>query len=165
MRYDKSKKRFGFYLAAAALVTLCGLLVACATSSSRTYSSVVEYLYPGKAEPLEKMSIPVLSLPLKVGIAFVPEAAPTRFGMPLAKMPGRFSAITEQERIALMKEVSEDFSKYAFVKQPIELIPSQYLTPGGSFTNLDQIHTMCGIDVIALISYDQVQFTDEGRLT
>jgi rhombotail lipoprotein len=154
-----------FCLLAFVFVALSGLLAACASSSSRTYSSVVEYLYPGKTDPVEKVSIPVLSLPLKVGIAFVPEVAPMHSGKPLAKMAGRFSPITEQERIALMKEISEDFTKYPFVKQPIELIPSQYLSPGGSFTNLDQIRTMYGVDVIALISYDQVQFTDEGFLS
>ena len=45
------------------------------------------------------------------------------------------------------------------------MIPSAYLTPGGSFTNLSQIQTMYGIDVIALVSYDQVQFTDAGVLS
>lgn len=35
----------------------------------------------------------------------------------------------------------------------------------GSFANLDQIRTMYGVDAIALLSYDQVQFTDEGMLS
>ncbi|MFQ5487965.1 MAG: rhombotarget lipoprotein, partial [Gammaproteobacteria bacterium] len=42
---------------------------------------------------------------------------------------------------------------------------SAYLTPAGVFSNLDQIRNMYGIDVIALVSYDQVQFTDEGMLS
>jgi rhombotail lipoprotein len=155
-----------FYLWFFVFVVFSGLLAACAIGSSRTYSSVVEYLYPGKAEPVEKASIPALALPLKVGIAFVPELAPMRTGAPtFGKAPARVSPITEQEKMVLMKEISEDFTKYPFVKQPIELIPGQYLSPGGSFTNLDQIRTMYGVDVIALISYDQVQFTDEGFLS
>jgi len=60
-----------------------------------------------------------------------------------------------------MDEVSKHFKKYEFVKE-IELIPSPYLTEKGSFANLDQIRTMYGVDVIALLSYDQTQFTDEG---
>jgi rhombotail lipoprotein len=44
----------------------------------------------------------------------------------------------------------------------IEIIPTAYLTPKGGFANLDQIRTMYGLDVIALLSYDQVQFTDRG---
>ena len=35
-------------------------------------SSVVNYLYPGEANPLPPTTIPVLRLPLRVGIAFVP---------------------------------------------------------------------------------------------
>jgi rhombotail lipoprotein len=60
-----------------------------------------------------------------------------------------------------MKQVSDDFKKYPFV-QSIQLIPSTYLTPQGGFDNLDQLRQMFGVDVIALLSYDQVQFTDEG---
>lgn len=63
--------------------------------------------------------------------------------------------------MSLMDEVSKHFKKYEFVKE-IELIPSPYLTGKGSFANLDQIRTMYGVDVIALLSYDQTQFTDEG---
>ena len=61
----------------------------------------------------------------------------------------------------LMKEVSKNFKIYDFVKS-IELIPSAYLRDKGSFANLDQIRTMYGVDVVALLSYDQTQFTDEG---
>ncbi len=71
---------------------------------------------------------------------------------------------SERDRIALMQEVSGHFKKHQFVKS-IELIPSAYLTPGGSFSNLDQLRTMFGIDVIALLSYDQAQFTDQGSLS
>ncbi|MGH9896236.1 MAG: rhombotarget lipoprotein, partial [bacterium] len=122
-------------------------------------SSVVEYLYPDKAEPVETPTIPTLSLPLKVGLAFVPEGQRKgrsgRSGEPV---------FTEKEKIALMEEVSGHFKKYPFVKA-IELIPTAYLTPRGSFANLDQLRTMFGVDVIVLLSYDQAQFTDEGFLS
>ena len=60
--------------------------------------------------------------------------------------------------------MAENFRGYDFVSD-IEVISSAYLTPGGGFQNLEQIRTMYGIDVIALVSYDQVQFTDEGFLS
>lgn len=47
----------------------------------------------------------------------------------------------------------------------IAVIPSDYLTRGGSFTNLNQIKNMYDIDVIALVSYDQVQFTNSDFLS
>jgi rhombotail lipoprotein len=66
--------------------------------------------------------------------------------------------------MALMKHISAEFKKYPFI-QSIDLIPTAYLTPGGSFDNLDQIRTMYGVDAIMLLSYDQVQFTGEGWLS
>jgi rhombotail lipoprotein len=36
---------------------------------------VVQYLYPDKKAPAERAAIPFLSLPIKAGIAFVPEAS------------------------------------------------------------------------------------------
>ncbi len=72
--------------------------------------------------------------------------------------------LSELDKMDLLKQVSSEFKQYPFVKS-IEIIPSPYLTPGGSFANLDQIRTMYGVDVIALFSYDQVQHTDEGLLS
>ena len=46
--------------------------------------------------------------------------------------------------MALMKEASKHFKKYPFVKS-IELIPTTYLRPGGSFANLDQLRSMFGV--------------------
>jgi len=131
-------------------VAVYGMLTGCATTKSRHYSSnVVQYLYPNQRQHVETPQIPLLSLPLKVGIAFVPETMAT----PLT--------LTEMNKVDLMNEVSTHFKKYDFVKS-IEIISSPYLTRNGSFANLDQIRTMFGVDVIALLSYDQTRFTDEG---
>jgi rhombotail lipoprotein len=122
----------------------------CAHQAKRhNSSSVYEYLYSDKEGYIETPGTPLLSLPLRVGIAFVPETS------------GRHRTLTEKDKMSLMNEVSKHFKKYEFVKD-IELIPSAYLTKKGSFANLDQIRTMYGVDVIALLSYDQTQFTDEG---
>jgi len=110
-------------------------------------------LYPNK-QYAEVPAIPRLSLPLNVGIAFVPES----------KAAFRGSRLSEKEMMELMDRISSEFKKLPFVKN-IEVIPSAYLTPNGGFANLDQIRTMYGIDVIALLSYDQVQHTDEGLLS
>jgi rhombotail lipoprotein len=73
-------------------------------------------------------------------------------------------SLTETEKTRLLERLADHFRRHEFVGD-IEVIPSVYLTPNGSFANLDQIRTMHGIDVIALVSYDQVQFTDEGILS
>lgn len=120
---------------------------------SRYTSSVVEYLYPDK-EVAEAPAIPHLSLPLRVGVAFVPEPE---------RGPGA-RRLSEKEKMDLMVRISSEFKTLPFVKG-IEFIPTAYLTTGGGFTNLDQIRTMYGIDVVALLSFDQVQHTDEGLLS
>jgi len=74
------------------------------------------------------------------------------------------SRLSEKDKIDLMDRITAEFRKLAFVND-IEVIPSAYLTQGGSFTNLDQIRTMHGVDVMALLSYDQVQHTNEGLLS
>jgi len=83
---------------------------------------------------------------------------------PLNLRSGGQFMLTEKKRQDLMQEVANHFKKYPFVKD-IEVIPSAYLSPRGSFANLDQIKTMYGVSVIVLLSYDQTQFTDEGALS
>ena len=128
------------------IVTLAGCVY---SPSERHYSSsVVKYLYSDKQVEV-KPQIPTLSLPLSVGIAFVPSSS------------GSDSQLTENQKRTLMEKIAEHFKRYDYVKN-IEIIPSPYLQPEGGFANLDQIRTMFGVDVIALVSYDQHQFTDQG---
>lgn len=145
------------------ILTLSLALVAgCAGQQVRNRSSVVDYLYPNTQVAVQP-DIPVLNLPIKVGIAFVPEHGSRTTGMSF--WSGSFgSSLTEEKKTALLTRIADHFKSQKFVSE-IEVIPSAYLTPGGSFANLDQIRTMYGADVIALVSYDQVQFTDESFLS
>lgn len=141
------------------------LLAGCATTQSRYYSSTVDFLYPDKKDPVEKPSVPVMTIPIKVGIAFVPDAGQysrsRNFWQSMAgARPDSFKLI-ETQKAELMQQVAKHFRKYPFIGT-IEIIPSAYLKPQGSFANLDQIRTMYGVDAIALLAVDQVQFTDEG---
>ncbi|UCD78710.1 MAG: rhombotarget lipoprotein [Desulfobacterales bacterium] len=143
-------KSFRNYSLMLLILLVCVAFMGCAHQTKRHHSSsVYEYLYSDKEGHIESPSIPILSLPLRVGIAFVPETG------------GRHDTLTEKDKMDLMNEVAKHFKKYKFVKD-IELIPSAYLTGKGSFANLDQIRTMYGVDAIALLSYDQTQFTEEG---
>lgn len=139
------------------ILVVLSSLIGCAeyfgSRQSRYTSSVVDYLYPQR-EIAETPSVPHLSLPLNVGIAFVPESATT----------AAINRLSRKEKMDLMERISSEFRTLPFIKE-IELIPTDYLMNGGGFTNLDQIKTIYGIDVIALISYDQVQHTDEGLLS
>jgi len=121
---------------------------------SRQASSVVDFLYPDKSDVVVTPAIPRLSLPMNVGIAFVPSTS------------GRYTNydLNTKQKMSLMESIADDFKKYEFIKN-IELIPTEYLRQAGSFDNLDQIKTMYGVDVMVLLSYDQVQYTDEGFIS
>jgi rhombotail lipoprotein len=131
------------------------------TSQTRYANSLYNYLYSGEAAHRDVATLPVLSLPLRVGIAFVP---PDRPEGSAGYMPSDDAQFSENEKMDLMKKISAEFKSCPYVTN-IELIPSAYLTPRGSFANLDQIHTMYDVDVMVLLSYDQVQFTDQGLLS
>jgi rhombotail lipoprotein len=115
-------------------------------------TSLVQFLYPNDSQHVETEGIPTLNLPLRVGIAFVPSAS---WGV---------SGLSGAAKADLLKRVAGEFRGLAYVKS-IEVIPDGYLRPSGGFENLDQVKAMFGLDVIALVSYDQVQFTHEGFLS
>ena len=150
------------------LVLLLGSLVlgGCATGKIHQATSVVDYLYTNEHDASAKPGVPKLELPLRIGIAFVPSIQPAQSSHSFLAFPTFNSgyALTEQQKMDLMLKVANHFKKYPFV-DTIELIPSAYLTPRGGFANLSELHTMYGIDVIALLSYDQAQFTDESALS
>jgi rhombotail lipoprotein len=123
-------------------------------------SSVVSFLYPKQANPLPPTSIPVLRLPLRVGIAFVPSGT--------AQQNGGYhrgaSDLSEMQKTALLQRVAAEFKGREFI-EAIEIVPTTYLRPEGSFENLEQVRRMLNFDVIALVAYDQVQFTNENLLS
>lgn len=126
------------------------LLTGCSLHNKNIHksSSVVHYLYPNKQKKIEPQ-IPSLRLPLRVGIAFVPEFD---------------KVLTEETKLRLLQNVASKFKKYNFVDS-IEIIPSAYLKKEGSFSNLTQLSTMYNVDVMALVAYDQQQFTDDSALS
>jgi rhombotail lipoprotein len=141
------------------------------TAKYMNFSSVVDFLYPKGSSIVVEPTVPTLNIPVKVGIAFVPEKLSRSRGVTLwSRILGGDlfiiggGELAEAEKSDLLEKVADNFRKYEFVSE-IEVIPSAYLTEGGSFQNLDQIRTIYGIDIIALVSYDQVQFTDEGLLS
>jgi rhombotail lipoprotein len=152
------------WLALGVLATVAVLVAGCdtfwGTRDHHRASNLYSYLYPGQKEHVDAPGVPVLSLPLRVGIAFVPAGVGGRNNYSF----GEDQNFSESQKLELMKQISGEFKQYPFVKS-IELIPSAYLTPKGGFANLNQIRTMYDVDVMALLSYDQVQFTDEGMLS
>ncbi|MBS0355595.1 MAG: rhombotarget lipoprotein [Proteobacteria bacterium] len=112
--------------------------------------SIVEYLYPQGDKPTLKPSLPELHLPLRVGIAFVPG--------------DNYSNLGESDRNQLIDRVKAAFANRPYIAK-IETIPSNYLRSRGGFGNLEQAARMFNVDVVVLLSYDQIQFTDTNRLS
>jgi len=138
------------------------LLANCGGMRTNTKSSVIDFLYPKGMESSTVATVPQLQLPVKVGLAFVPDARKRSQGFGYTFNSG--STFLEANKNELLKVIAKNFEVMDFVDS-IEVIPSAYLSAGGSFANLEQIKTMYGVDVMALVSYDQMQFTDEGMLS
>lgn len=112
-------------------------------------SSLVDYLYPkGEEPPPISDRPPHLNLPLHVGVAFVP-----------ASDSGR-AALSAAERQNLLERARKAFGARPFIKD-ITIVPDAYLRAGKGFSTLDQVTRMYGLDVIALVSYDQVSYVDD----
>jgi rhombotail lipoprotein len=118
----------------------------------RQAGSVVDYLYPdAKEAPKMEATVTRLRLPVRVGIAFAPGGG---YGG---------GSLQEAAKTQLLERVKASFSQYDYIGS-IEVIPSSYLRPRGGFANLDQVARMFDVDVIALVSYDQIRFNDTNRL-
>lgn len=144
------------FLPVLALVLLSG----CAGMESRAVSSSYAFLYPQKVEQVEEPGTAVLNLPVRVGVAFVPETQ-SRSGFSFWQGMSVSSEMPEAYKHELLERVAAAFGDREFI-DTIEIIPTAYLRKGGSFENLEQLATMYNIDVMALVSYDQIQVTDEG---
>jgi len=131
------------------------LLASCASVNQRSAQqagSIVDYLYPeSKNPPAMTPTVTRLRPPVRVGIAFVPGSS---WG----------NGLPEAEKIKLLNRVKDSFSKHAYIGK-IEVIPSQYMRAKGGFTNLEQVARMFDVEVVALLSYDQMQFNDTNALS
>jgi rhombotail lipoprotein len=134
------------------LVALAGCASMVANRGAKQVGSVVDYLYPNAKEaPQMRASVTHLRPPVRVGVAFVPGG-------------GLGAGLPEADKLKLLERVKGSFSKHDFIGN-IEIIPSTYLLPKGGFNNLEQVSRMFNVEVVALLSYDQVQFNDTNALS
>jgi rhombotail lipoprotein len=110
-------------------------------------SSLVDYLYPdGEIPPAVDGNLPYLSLPVRVGIAFIPSQ--------------NSEDITAAEKQELMEHVADAFRDRDFV-QSIESIPETYMRSARGVQGMKQVAALNGVDIMALVSYDQISFSSE----
>ena len=113
-------------------------------------TSLVEFLYPNGAPPPAQDSQPQLHLPLRVGLAFLPSNGEPRIGPDAA------------QKEALLQEIRKHFVSRKFIAE-IVLIPDYYLLGKRGFEGLEGVQRLYGIDLMALVSYDQVAHEDDNR--
>jgi rhombotail lipoprotein len=113
-------------------------------------SSLVEFLYPNQQLPPRDDTIPELHVPLRVGLAFLPAHGDGNYGGPDAA-----------QREELLERIKQRFRTRKFVSD-IVVIPDYYLGSQRGFAALEQVQRLYGVDVLALVSYDQVRHTDEN---
>lgn len=122
-------------------------------SEIRNSSSLVNFLYPdGKSLPATN-TIPELHVPLRVGLAFLPSQA--SYGP---------TALDAAQKQVLLERIRQRFSSRKFVSE-IVVIPDYYLANAKGFAGLDGVQRLYNVDVMALVSYDQVTHTDDNKLS
>ena len=110
-------------------------------------SSLVDFLYPeGGVPPAVDDRLPQLSLPLRVGIAFVP--------------PTGEALISAAEQQTLMEHVAGAFGDREYVLS-IEAIPEAYMRSARGVHGMRQVAGLYDVDIMALVSYDQMSFSGE----
>ncbi|NOI75349.1 rhombotarget lipoprotein [Vibrio coralliilyticus] len=134
-------KKIALLLVSLISLSGCSGLIQNETTAS---SSLVDFLYPDSDNYREHQpSIPHLSLPVNVGIAFVPSSDFNQV------------ALSEKKKYELLSKVKTKFSDLSYVNR-IEIISDKYLQKGGGFDNLKQLSRLYDVQVMALVSYDQV---------
>lgn len=146
-------RSLGVAAAAAICVSLagCAVLAPCTpycNSVTHNSSSLLQFLYPNGAEPPAVDRIPQLHVPLRIGLAFLPASA-----SPPAL------ALSAAQREALLERLRQHFSSRRFVSQ-IVVIPDYYLTGARGFDGLRGVERLYDVDLMALVSYDQVMHQD-----
>lgn len=118
------------------------------TRQSHNSSSLVEFLYPDGRVPPAENQIPELRVPLRVGLAFLP----TQNG----------AGPTAAQRDELLERIRQRFADRKFVTE-IVTIPDYYLRNSRGFEGLQGVQRLYSVDVMALVSYDQVEHMDENE--
>jgi rhombotail lipoprotein len=152
-------------VAATAILAVAVVLATTACGTTRQFqarSSALEYLYPRGVDARPPADV-TLRLPVRVGVAF----APAR--------PAYQDRFTASQKQALLERVAAAFRGGQGIGS-VEVIPPGYLTlppapppaagappEGDGFVELDRVKAAFGIDLVALISYDQMQFSETGR--
>lgn len=126
------------------LLVLCG--AACVAPRRQMRSSALDFLYPQGSASVPPGDVR-LTVPVRVGVAFA---------------PAKRAPLGEKQKQELLERVAASFRDRKTIGS-VQVIPDSYLRPGGGFANVAQLKPAFGIDVLALVSYDQLQLSETTR--
>jgi rhombotail lipoprotein len=98
-------------------------------------------------------TIPELHVPLRVGLAFLPSTA--SYGA---------APLSAAQKEQLLERIRQRFANRPFVSE-IVLIPDYYLGTDRGFAGLEGVQRLYDVDLMALVSYDQVTHKDDNKLS
>jgi rhombotail lipoprotein len=122
-------------------------------STNAQQSGLMNYLSPSDSQSKDTQILSTsvgLRYPFSLGIAMVPASLNNG---PMTR------AISPETEDSVLKAAKASLKDVPWLSE-IKLVPSNYLKSGGGFTNLAQVARMCGVDAVALVSLDQIQYRD-----
>lgn len=136
-------------------VTICMLLAAgCACAGTvqteQRESNLAAYLFGGTQPSSPAQKVP-LTLPARVGVAFVPGDPAT-------------APIPETTRKEVMDSVRAELARHTKYVASTQAIPSSYLRPKGGISDLEQVARQFEVDVIVLLAANQFQRNERNSL-
>lgn len=126
--------------------------LACLTNcrgQAHNSSSLVDFLYPDGRLPPPSNERPQLRIPLRVGLAFLPSANAEAAGL------------DETQKQVLLERIKQRFASRKFVTD-IVVVPDYYLKGQRGYAGLAGVQRLYGVDVIALVSFDQQTHFDQN---
>ncbi len=142
------------FVLATALLSGCSAFLG-VDNRERVGSSLSQFLYGDEAtQQVVNRGRPHLDLPLRVGIAFVPGN----------QSHWANSEIPQAQQTIMLNQVKAAFAEKDYIDS-IEVIPSTYLkhSQGQGFETMEQLGNLYNLDVMALVSYDQLKQTNENK--
>jgi rhombotail lipoprotein len=109
---------------------------------------LVDFLYPQGVVPKEDTT-PELKLPLTVGLSFLP----TRAGQ---------ASLDARQKEEILSSIRQHFRSLSYVRD-IVILSDGYLSATGGFDSLQQLARLQNLDVVALVSYDQLAKRSENN--
>jgi rhombotail lipoprotein len=124
----------------------------CAQRQVKNSTSLVGFLYPNGKTPPPEDTIPQLRIPLRVGLSFLPSTG------------SGDSPLDAAHKELLLQRIRQRFASRNFIAD-IVIIPDYYLANARGFEGLQGVQRLYSVDLMALVSYDQVTHLDDNKLS